>query len=65
MEIKADQDRCVGAGQCALAAPEVFDQREDDGIVEVLDRRPPRSRWKAAREAEALCPAAAIAISDG
>ncbi|WP_344587066.1 ferredoxin [Actinomadura vinacea] len=64
MEIEADRERCVGSGQCALAAPEVFDQRADDGIVEVLDRRPSRSQWKAAREAEALCPAAAIAISD-
>ncbi|MFC5749797.1 ferredoxin [Actinomadura rugatobispora] len=64
MDIEADRERCVGAGQCALAAPGVFDQREADGLVEVLDRRPPRSRWQAVREAEALCPAAAIAVSD-
>ncbi|WP_179201447.1 ferredoxin, partial [Streptomyces scabiei] len=26
MDIAIDHDRCIGAGQCALIAPEVFDQ---------------------------------------
>jgi hypothetical protein len=29
-----------GAGSCVLIAPEVFDQREDDGIVILLNAEP-------------------------
>ncbi|MFF0087030.1 ferredoxin [Streptomyces canus] len=32
MRIDVDADRCVGAGQCVMAAPKVFDQN-DDGTV--------------------------------
>ncbi len=35
MRISVDTDRCVGAGQCVLSAPDVFDQ-DDMGIVLVL-----------------------------
>ncbi|MBW0101238.1 ferredoxin [Pseudonocardia sp. KRD291] len=64
MKIEIDQVRCVGAGQCVLAAPEVFDQREDDGIVELLDDVPAEEQWAASREAAQLCPAAAITIHE-
>jgi ferredoxin len=33
MTVTVDEDMCAGAGNCVLLAPEVFDQREDDGIV--------------------------------
>jgi ferredoxin len=33
MKIIADTSRCVGAGQCVLTEPTVFDQNEDDGTV--------------------------------
>ena len=39
MEINVDRDRCVGAGQCVLSAPDVFDQ-DDEGLVTVLDPAP-------------------------
>lgn len=32
MRTHADRDKCIGAGQCAMAAPAVFDQ-DDDGVV--------------------------------
>ena len=32
MSVVVSRDACVGAGQCALVAPDVFDQ-DDDGIV--------------------------------
>ena len=50
MRVSADRNVCIGAGLCALTAPEVFDQ-DDDGLVELLtpdperrpsSRRPPR-----------------------
>ncbi|GAA2334824.1 ferredoxin [Streptomyces kunmingensis] len=62
MHILIDEDRCCGAGQCVLTAPEVFDQRDEDGIVVLLERRPPADEHAAVREAALICPAAAIEI---
>ena len=64
MKILIAQDRCVGAGQCVLAAPDVFDQRDDDGVVALLDEVPPEAQWAASRQAASLCPAAAITIHE-
>jgi ferredoxin len=33
MKIIVDQDGCVASGQCVTAAADVFDQRDEDGIV--------------------------------
>jgi ferredoxin len=63
MRIEADQEKCVGAGQCVMAAPELFDQRESDGIVEVLVPDPSAAQEVEAREAELTCPAAAILVT--
>jgi ferredoxin len=65
MRVTVDQDRCCGAGQCALLAPEVFDQREDDGVVDLLDERPPERLRPVVREAERVCPTAAIRVDEG
>lgn len=62
VEVQVDQDGCVSAGQCVMAAPEVFDQREDDGVVVLLDAHPPQEQLEAVRRAEFLCPAAVIAV---
>lgn len=64
MRIEVDQDTCVGSGQCVLTAPDVFDQRDDDAIVELLDPTPPAPQWQATRNAAAGCPAAAITVRD-
>ncbi|GAA2795558.1 ferredoxin [Crossiella cryophila] len=61
MKISVDQDRCCGAGTCVLLAPTVFDQREEDGIVLLLDQEPPADLHEIVREAVSVCPAAAIA----
>ncbi|WP_328315688.1 ferredoxin [Streptomyces sp. NBC_00388] len=62
MNIHIDFDKCCGAGQCVLAAPDVFDQRDDDGVVVLLDADPSADRLDAVREAAAVCPAAAIEV---
>lgn len=64
MKIHVDQGRCCGAGQCVLVAPEVFDQRDEDAIVTLLEPSPAADLHAAAREAAAVCPAAAITIDD-
>jgi len=64
MKIIIDQQRCCAAGYCALTAPRVFAQRDEDGIVVVLQENPPAELHKEAREAASLCPANAIEIVD-
>ncbi|GAA3507694.1 ferredoxin [Streptosporangium album] len=64
MKVIVDEVKCCGAGQCVLIAPEVFDQREDDGIVILLDAEPPEQLHAVVREAATVCPAAAIELSE-
>jgi ferredoxin len=63
MDVEIDQESCVAAGQCVLAAPEVFDQRDEDGVA-VLIRKPLADEYDATREAALLCPARAIQLSE-
>jgi ferredoxin len=63
MNVHADTTVCVGAGQCALRAPAVFDQSEDDGTVVVLDAQPGTEHEEDVRAAVALCPSGAIWVS--
>ena len=64
MRIHADQERCTSAGNCARVAPELFDQRDDDGVVIVLNENPSVDLEASARDAEGLCPARAITVSE-
>jgi ferredoxin len=64
VKIRIDEDRCVGGGQCVLAAPEVFDQRDEDGVAVLLQEDPPSDLSAAVKEAALLCPAAAIIIEE-
>ena len=64
-KLTVDQDKCCGAGQCVLLAPEVFDQREEDGIVVLLDETPDDAPHALVREAASVCPAAAITVEEG
>src|SRR5699024_9383173 len=64
VRIEADRNVCIGAGQCVMVAPEVFDQGEEDGLVEVLDTAPPKDRAAVVREAELLCPSGAITVHE-
>jgi ferredoxin len=64
MRILIDRDKCVGAGQCVFAAPEVFDQSEDDGIVILLNESPPETLREGVLNAARLCPALAIEVVD-
>ncbi|MFI7440652.1 ferredoxin [Nonomuraea indica] len=62
MNVTVDEEKCCGAGQCVLLAPEVFDQRDDDGVVVLLSPEPAEEHHAAVREAAAVCPAAAIGV---
>jgi len=62
VKVTADQTVCAAAGQCLLAAPDVFDQSDDNGVVVVLDSEPPESQRGAVSEAVDRCPTSAIRI---
>jgi ferredoxin len=64
MKITVDQDKCVAAGQCVAAAPEVFDQRDEDGIAVLLSTDAPPGTEDGVRHAAAVCPARAIQLED-
>ncbi|BDM71197.1 ferredoxin [Streptomyces nigrescens] len=63
MRITIDQDVCIGAGQCALTAPAVFDQ-DDDGFGLVRSGREDGAGDPLVREAARACPVQAITITD-
>ncbi|THA72784.1 ferredoxin [Streptomyces sp. A0958] len=58
MRIDIDKDVCIGAGQCALAAPKVFTQ-DDDGLSELLEGAEPGPM---VGEAARACPVQAITV---
>jgi ferredoxin len=64
MRVQVNQERCISSGQCVLSAPEVFDQREDDGVVFLRTGTPPADQAQDVRRAASLCPAAAITVTE-
>ncbi|WP_033319311.1 ferredoxin [Streptomyces yerevanensis] len=64
MRVELDEPKCVAAGQCVMAAPDVFDQRDEDGVAVVLEEHPAVELLDGVREAVAVCPAAAIRLAE-
>ncbi|SEF37966.1 Ferredoxin [Amycolatopsis pretoriensis] len=64
MKVTVDEGKCCGAGTCVMLAPDVFDQRDDDGIVILLDETPGEELHATVREAASVCPGVAIAVSE-
>lgn len=64
MRIVADLDRCIGAGQCVLTDPEVFDQSDEDGTVVLLDEHAREGNLDRIREAVELCPSGALSLAE-
>lgn len=64
MRIEIFPDKCIGVGQCVIAAPDLFQQNEDDGIVYLVRDDAPADRRDAAIAAARLCPTLAIVVHD-
>jgi len=64
MKVTVEEDKCCAAGTCVMIAPEVFDQREEDGIVILLEAAPSEDQHEAVRECVNVCPAGAIHVSE-
>jgi len=60
--IRIDESQCIGAGRCVIAAPDLFDQRESDGVVMVMTQSPAPDAYDRAVKAAAQCPARVIEI---
>jgi ferredoxin len=64
VKVTIDQDKCIASGQCVMAAEDVFDQRDEDGVVVLLRDDPPADRAEDVRQAASVCPALAITVED-
>jgi len=61
MKIVVDMAACMSNAQCMIAAPEVFEVRED-GLLYILNETPPEELRAKVVEAARLCPTQAITI---
>lgn len=64
MKVVIDQDKCIASGLCVLAVPDVFDQREEDGVVLLLDENTPAELDADVRQAATVCPSGAITVEE-
>jgi ferredoxin len=64
MKVTADEAKCLAAGLCASIAPDVFDQRDEDGVVVVLNGSPLSDSADEVHRAAVSCPARAILVEE-
>ena len=62
LRVSVNQDVCVGAGKCVLSTSEVFDQRDEDGVVKLLQDEPPEELYEKVLGAARKCPSKAIKV---
>lgn len=64
LRVRINQDLCIGAGLCVLSSAEVFDQRDEDGVVVLRQEFPPEQLHAAVKGAARKCPALAITVEE-
>jgi ferredoxin len=64
MKVVALRNRCIASGACTLAASQVFDQRESDGVVELLQEHPSLDQLQQVRQAIAACPSQVFVVEE-
>jgi ferredoxin len=64
MRVIVDTEKCIASGSCVTADPDVFDQREEDGIVILLEENPSPEHLEAVQKAARVCPAMAIIVEE-
>ena len=62
LKVVVDDRLCIGSGNCAMTAPAVFDQDDDQSVVVLLDDSPPEIQRAAVALAVEQCPSAVIRI---
>lgn len=64
MRVEVDASKCQGHTLCAMAAPEVFHLREEDGHAEVPQPEVAPEHEEAVRRAARGCPEGAIVVTE-
>lgn len=64
MRVIALTNKCIASGVCMLTCPEVFGQRDSDGVVQVLNARPPLTLLKKVQDVVSSCPSQVFYIED-
>ncbi|AEH09378.1 MULTISPECIES: ferredoxin [Protofrankia] len=62
IRVRADRERCIGAGLCVLTAPEVFEHDDDEGLVIILEATPAAHHRDNVELASRLCPTGVISV---
>jgi len=60
VEVIADREVCIGSGNCVFAAPQVFDQDDEVGLVVLLTPQITPEHAAAVRDAVTRCPSGAL-----
>ncbi len=61
MEIKVDNDKCIGCGACTAQCPDMFEMKDVDGEQKAVVKS---TEGSCAQEAADICPVDAIIISE-
>jgi ferredoxin len=64
MKVLVQASKCLGYANCMVAAPDVFEVGDDDGVVHLLVESPGEEQREAVERAVADCPTRAIAIEE-
>ncbi len=64
MRVVAHTQKCIAGGNCVLTCSDVFEQRDTDGTVHVLNERPSLELLEKVRQAVDLCPSQVFSIED-
>ena len=64
MRVVVASYKCIASGSCALTCPEVFEQRDEDGVVHIVDASPPLELVERVKLAVDLCPSRVFRIED-
>jgi ferredoxin len=64
-KVVVDMDLCESNAICMGIAPEVFEVRDDDNLLYLLQENPPDELRERCEQAVRQCPKQAIKIEDG
>lgn len=64
MRVIAQTQKCIASGTCVLTCPQIFEQRDEDGVVHVVDEHPSLDLLTRVKQVIDLCPAQVFRLED-